>query len=173
MTRKERAKLRTEMSRLIAGFMSRGERVTTGQIRDIMIGDYPDTVEEAGRQLVSTALQNMARELMKKASKREEDDIQVNLFGSSDVVPQVPKCIAVPSHSDARELTWTSIADATLAEVDAYVEYLRKGAKADFQKAKILSIFRGRVVDLAGEDDLDTPIRELLEEFRARTAKAV
>lgn len=171
MTRRERAKLRAEMSRLIAELLAKGERVTTGQIRDTMMEHHPEAVEEAGRQLVSNALQNMARELMKKASKREEEDIQVSLFGASGVMAMVPKCIAVPT--DARELTWTSIADASLSEIDTYIEYLHKGAKADFQKAKLLSIFRNRVVDLAGEDDLDVPIRSLLEEFRAKNAKAV
>lgn len=167
MTRHERAKLRAHMSRFIASHLSSGERLTTGQVRDHMFQSFPEAVDEAGRQLISASLSNMARDLMKKASKREEADLQVSLFGNSGVIIEVPKCIAVPSPDDAREMVWTSIADASLAEVDAYVQYLRKGAKADYQKAKMLDTFRTKVVDLAGDDNMDVPIKELLQGFRA------
>lgn len=167
MTKQERAKLASEMSRIIAGYLSRGERVTTSQIRDLVMDAYPEAVEEAGRQLIAASLSNMARNMLKKASKAEEADLQTSLFGNTGVSIQVPKCIAVPAGDDAREMTWTSIADATLSEISAYVQYLRKGAKADFQKANMLDTFRDKVVDLAGDDNTEIPIRELLHGFRA------
>lgn len=170
MTSRERAKLRAHMSRHVAEKLANGERLTTAQIRDDMFNLHPGEVDEAGRQLASAALQSMARELLKKASKREEANMQVSLFGNSAVNVQVPRCIAVPSEDDAREMVWTSIADATLSEVRAYIKYLRKGAAADYKKAAVLDAFFSKVVDLAGEDDLDVPIRDLLKGFRAGRA---
>ncbi|MBM1848723.1 hypothetical protein JQV98_19045 [Sulfitobacter pseudonitzschiae] len=61
MTKKERAKLRREMSKLIAAYLQDGERVTTAQICEITIDRFPDLIAEAREQLLKTALTNMAR----------------------------------------------------------------------------------------------------------------
>lgn len=167
MTKQERAKLQAEVSRLIAGYLTAGDRVTTPQLRDEVFEMFPELIDQEAKRLASQSVSNMIRKILKTASRQESNDLQVSLFGNSEIAVEVPKCIAVPSGDGAREMTWTSIADASLTEIDAYVQFLRKGAKADFHKAKLLDVFRDKVVDLAGDDDLDAPIRDLLQGFRA------
>ena len=165
MTKSERAKLRREMSKLIASYLKGGERVTTAQICEITIDRYPDLVADARDQLLKTALTNMARTLLKEASKADQDEMEVNLFGNIMCNVSIPRCIALPQ-DEGREMVWTSVLKASLAEIDVYIKYLNAGATADMAKAFKLKTFRDLVADMSLDDDLDMPIETLLQGLR-------
>ncbi|MBM1817160.1 hypothetical protein [Pseudosulfitobacter pseudonitzschiae] len=171
MTKKERAKLRREMSKLIAAYLQDGERVTTAQICEITIDRFPDLIAEAREQLLKTALTNMARTLLKEASKAERDEMEVNLFGNIMSSVTIPRCIALPQ-PDSREMVWTSVLKASLAEIDIYIKYLNSGAIADMAKASKLKTFRDLVADMSLDDDLDMPIEALLQGLREQESRA-
>jgi len=171
MTKKERAKLRREMSKLIARYLQEGERVTTAQICEDTIEQYPELVAEAREQLLKTALTNMARTLLKEASKADQDEMEVNLFGNVMTNVKIPRCIALPQ-VDSREMIWTSVLKASLAEIDTYIKYLNEGAIADMSKASKLKTFRDLVADMSLDDDLDMPIEALLQGLREQESRA-
>lgn len=168
MTKRERARLRGEMSKIIAANVAEGNRLTTSQVCEMMIESFPHLVDDAAERLIRQSLQNMARELFKEAGRSDGEDIQVSLFGNEVQDLRIQKCIAIPAKDGSKEMVWVSTLKATRAEIKAYVRYLRGSAEADMEKAKKLAHFEDMIGQIAISDDLDTPIEELLQGLQAR-----
>ena len=170
MTKKERLKLRAAMSGIIAEHVLTGERLTTGQVFEMTVVRFPDLIDEAKERLLRKSLVDMARSLLKEAGKQDQEEMQVNLFGNSLPELKIPKCIALPPEPGSREMIWTSIMKATLAEIEQYTKFLSDGAHADLAKARKLEAFHTYVMSVSPSDDVDTPIEELLQGLKGREA---
>lgn len=173
MTKHERAKLATIVSRIVAHQLMSGQRVTTSQIVAEVRNIAPDLVDEVKDRLIDAALSSMANQQLKRASKNEREEMEVTLFGNREPGLSIPKSIALPSPEGAREMIWVATTNATVAELDQYLGFLSKGIKADQRKYQQVRTFRDRVMEVADTDDPDVPIREMLEGLRARQARAV
>lgn len=168
MTKQERAKLSYIVSQVIAEHLIRGERITTAQIVAEVRFRAPHLVEEVMDQLINAALAGMANQHLKRASKEERQDMQVNLFANQALGLSIPKSIALPSPDGAREMIWVSTTNATIAELDQYLDFLANGIKADQRKYQQVRTFRDHVMEVADTDDQDTPIRDMLVGLRAK-----
>lgn len=170
MTKHERAKLRQAMNAIIADLIEQGHRLTTGQICELMYENCPDLVEESGKKLVNASLANMARSLLKKASKEQDEEMELSFFGNELNDLKIQRCIALPPNPGEREMIWVSTLKATRAELVAYAHHLQAGAAADLVKAKKLLAFERAVGSIAISDDLDVPIEELIQGLREKQA---
>lgn len=174
MTKKERARLRAkifEMIRTIYG--ENAGRATPSQVMDRLFYEYPELIDQYGDQLVRSGLSSMINSAFKRADKNEREEMQLNLFGNREPALIIPKSIALPSNDGSREMTWVATTNATVAELDRYISFLAYGIDADQKKHDQLQVFRDRIMELADTDDMDTPIREMLEGLRAKQARAI
>lgn len=174
MTKQERAKLRTVVAATVRNMQQEGNgRAVTSAIVAELWHIHADTIEAYRDRLISAALAAEVNSCLKRGNKAENEEIQFNLFGNSAPGLTVPKSIAVPSPDGTRELVWVQIQRSTLSEIDSYIDMLAQGISADQSRLKKITVFREQVAELTGGDDMDTPISELLEGLRAKTARAV
>lgn len=132
-------------------------------IFDAAVREMPELIEETKEKLIRGAVQSMARGLMKGAMRENDiSDKQINLFTGEMRRIQVPRCIALPTLGPEREMLWAPTFDASLHELEQHIRYLRSSAAADVARAKRLQAFYDHIVSIAGDDDPDVPIREIL-----------
>lgn len=165
MTKHERAKLRSEMRRIMEAVRSSGGRFTVAQVYERMVDEIPDMMEEAKETLFRLAMNGLIRKLFKEMMRADDEIgevIQLSLFGNSAPRLEVPRYIALVDPEGGGEMIWVPTLSATLNEVTAHIRYLQTSIKADSAKMKKLTVFRDHVVNIAASDDLDTPINELL-----------
>lgn len=171
MTRKERAKLRTALSRLIARQYAIRDRMTTRDIYELAKIEHPDLIEEVKERMAREFIQNEARQLLKSALKeREEKETQYVLFTDEMKRLEVPRCIALPNPENPKETLWTQTMKATPDELLQYIEYLRKSAEADVKKADRLQAFYDYLIRSTPTDEIGVPIEDLLEQMHAMSA---
>lgn len=170
MTRSERAKLRHELSRLIARRLASGDRVTTSEIYQAARIELPSLLDEAQERMMREYVQNMARSVMKDAMRGKTANPQASLFTDEMKRIQVPRCIALPAPGPGREMMWTSTFDASLNELSQHIRFLKVGAAADMARAQRLQAFHDYVLRVASGDDPDRPIKELLAELQSGAA---
>lgn len=166
MTRSERAKLRTEMRRIISGMEQTGERATTQDVCQRIVFECPEVLDdETIRKLAMREMQNMARGLMKAAVKKgHRDAIVLDLFSGAGAV-ELPSCIAV-AVDGVREKEWGSTFKSTLAELNSYIASLYSGANADIAKAKRVEAALVALMNASEGDEMDTTIGEIITMMR-------
>jgi len=172
MTRSERAKIRTEIKRVIAAMEMSGERATSQDVCQKVLIESPEVLDEdTMRKLALREMQNIARSLMKSAVKDgSKTGLVFDLFGGEHGTIEMPKCIAIPVPGE-REKVWGSTFKATLAELNDYVHSLYSGAKADIAKAKRVEAALSAFVEASDADEMDTTIEEILAMMRADRKK--
>lgn len=174
MTRQEQAKLATVVRDAINRSYDLHEgRSTTSHIVEMLLMEHPVLIGEYAESLAKAGLTAMVNGQIKTANKSESEQMQANLFGNREPGLLIPKSIAVPSPDGSREVVWVQTTKATLGEIDQYIKHLNASIRADQAKRSQLEVFRDRVAELTGGDDLDTPISELLSGIRAHSARAV
>lgn len=168
MTRSEQAKLSYHLRRMIKGMADNGMRFTTAEIYEATKEQLPDLIEEAKERLIREAVISMARQIMKEAQREDEAIRQNSLLAVDDMQNvDIPRCIAIPNVSDRREMLWVPTMQASPNELMTHIKYLRKSAKADFEKAKRLQTFHDYLMRTVNPDDMDVPIGILLCQARA------
>lgn len=174
MTKRERAKLRAAVLAMIRQVYDENEgRAYPTQVVDRMYQDHGDLIAQSADRLIRAQMLSMINAAFKQGDKAERAEMQVDLFGNREPSLTIPKSIALPSPDGGREMLWVATTKATVAEIDQYIAFLAYGIEADQKKREQLLVFRDRVMELADTDDMDTPIRDMLEGLRARQARAI
>src|SRR5690625_4379127 len=98
MTRNERAKLRTELSKLIVGHQINGNRITTSQIYEEARERMPDLIDDMAERLIRSSIQDMARQIMKTSV--QDDDLTQAVLPIEIIQMRVPRQICVFREDD-------------------------------------------------------------------------
>lgn len=169
MTKLERAKLRSALKGLLNEMLQAGGRTTTTAVYEEAVERFPDLIHLEAERLARSAIITVVRGLLKETMKQEDQpEIRVGLFSDLQDNLTVPKCVAMPSPDGSREMVWVPTLKATLAELKAYVAYLKAGAAADMEKADRVVEFKDFVEDMIHDADPDVPIEDLLRQAQAK-----
>lgn len=167
MTRNERAKIGFEIRKILKRRADADERMTVSAIYEEMLEQMPDLMEQEREQLLRAAMSDRIRHVMKETLRQDDETVSGPALSPELERIQVPRCISLPGQSDAREMIWVPTLRATPNELTQHIKYLRKSAKADFEKAKKLQTFHDELLKVVNPDDLDVPICVLLGQARA------